>query len=112
MTFRFKEIMEEKGISNVKLAEAVGISKVAISNIVTGKQKPSLDTIVAIARALGVKVDDIIVADEAQDAKREKVSSCVLPVFCPCCGHELSLKVGVSLMDQPGNNDINPQIEQ
>lgn len=91
--------MEDKGFSNVKLAEAVGISKVAISNIVTGKQKPSLDTIVAIAGALGVTVDELIVKDGGQESMREKVSTAVLPAVCPCCGHSLDVKVSVTVTE-------------
>lgn len=60
MELRIKEIMSEKNITSAWLAANAGVSRVAISNIITGKSSPSLDTLVSIAKALGVDIASLI----------------------------------------------------
>ncbi|WP_455095863.1 helix-turn-helix transcriptional regulator [Prevotella koreensis] len=43
MIKRIKELMAIHGLSAAALAEKIGISAVAMSNILTGKNNPSLD---------------------------------------------------------------------
>lgn len=42
------------------LAEAVGLTRVSITNIELGRQRPPLHTIIAIAHALGVTAVDLL----------------------------------------------------
>lgn len=63
MDLRIKEVMSERGVTSAWLAEKVGISKVAVSNIITGKSYPSLDTIKKIADALNVSIIKLIGED-------------------------------------------------
>lgn len=63
MDLRIKEIMSERGVTSAWLAEKVGISKVAVSNIITGKSYPSLDTIKKIADVLNVSITKLIGED-------------------------------------------------
>jgi DNA-binding XRE family transcriptional regulator len=51
---------EHRGLSASQLADACGITVAAISQIESGKRKPSVDTLKAIAMALTVDVDDLI----------------------------------------------------
>ena len=60
MELKIKETMNERGVTSAWLAEQVGISKVAVSNIVTGKSSPSLDNILKIADALNVSITELI----------------------------------------------------
>jgi transcriptional regulator with XRE-family HTH domain len=48
------------GLSQEKLAEKADLSTVFISRIERGKESPSVDSLVKIARALGVKVRDLV----------------------------------------------------
>jgi len=48
------------GFSQEKLAEKADLSTVFISRIERGKESPSVDSLVKIARALGVPVRDLI----------------------------------------------------
>lgn len=50
----------QKAISQEDLAEAAEVSRVFISNIERGERVASLETIIAIANALTVSVDDIL----------------------------------------------------
>lgn len=43
-----------------ELAAEVGVSSQMISDIIYGKKAPSAETLIKIARALNVKVDDLI----------------------------------------------------
>ena len=46
--------------SQEKLAEKADLSTVFISRIERGKESPSVDSLVKIARALGVRVRDLV----------------------------------------------------
>ena len=51
---------KEKGLSQEKLAEKSDLSTVFISRIERGEESPTLDNLVKIARALGVRVRDLV----------------------------------------------------
>ena len=51
---------EHRGLSASQLAEACGVTGSAISQIESGKRKPSIDTLKAMATALNVDVDDLL----------------------------------------------------
>lgn len=63
MNFRIEELMTLKGFNNVKLAKAMGVTRSTITN---NLKKPTLDTLEKIAKALDVRVSDLIVEDEAE----------------------------------------------
>lgn len=66
-----KRIREERGISQERLAERCGISKAQISKMETGVQKnPHIETIVAIAAALGVSVEELIFGTEGPNGMK------------------------------------------
>ncbi len=54
---RFKELREEAGISQEKLADALGVSHGIISFWETGKREPKLSNLVIIAEYFGVSID-------------------------------------------------------
>lgn len=60
MDLKIKEIMNERGVTSAWLAEKVGISKVAVSNMITGKSLPSLDNLIKIASALNISIAKLI----------------------------------------------------
>ena len=51
---------EQKGMTCADLAKASNVTTSMISHIETGRKKPSVDTLVAIAGALLCKVDDLV----------------------------------------------------
>lgn len=51
---------KEAGFSQEKLAEKADLSTVFISRIERGKESPSVDNLVKIAKALGVQVRDLV----------------------------------------------------
>lgn len=59
MELRIKNILKEKGMTNIAIADKVGITRPNMSNIVNGKTKPSLDTLEKIAEALNVHISEL-----------------------------------------------------
>ena len=51
---------KEAGFSQEKLAERAGLSTVFISRIERGVESPSVDNLVKIAKALGVRARDLV----------------------------------------------------
>lgn len=51
---------KEAGFSQEKLAEKADLSTVFISRIERGVESPSVDNLVKIAKALGVRVGDLL----------------------------------------------------
>lgn len=55
-----KEIRLEKNVSQVKLAETIGVSKGIISMWETGQREPTLSSLVALADYFGVSLDYLV----------------------------------------------------
>jgi len=51
---------KKAGLTQERLAEKADLSTVFISRIERGVESPSLDNLVKIARALGVKLGDLV----------------------------------------------------
>ena len=80
MKLRMKEVLKEKGVTSVWLSSQIGITRPNTSNIVSGKRKPSLDTLERIALALCVPVTDLF----------EPPSTDV--ITCPKCGTKFRME--------------------
>ena len=86
MSLRIKEVIENKGITSVWLSEQVGISKVAVSNIITGKNSPSVDNLLKIAEALNVSVTYLLGIDDNEGGKDNSIP-------CPYCGKRIDVSL-------------------
>jgi len=64
---RLRAERQRKGISARGLAREIGVSPSLISQIETGKSRPSVSTLYAITNALGITVEDLFEAAEAAD---------------------------------------------
>lgn len=56
---KIQKVRQERGLTQEKLGEKVGVSTTYIGYLETGYRIPNLKMIYKIARALGVKVKDI-----------------------------------------------------
>jgi transcriptional regulator with XRE-family HTH domain len=64
MGYRIKEIRESKNMSQEELARKSGVSRVTISGIENGTTRATTTTtLVKLAKALGVTVDQIFFSD-------------------------------------------------
>jgi len=79
MCLRIKEVLKEKRLTAVWLASQIGITQPNMSNMVSGKSKPSLDTLERIATALNVPIVDLF----------EQPPTDV--INCPYCGKKIKV---------------------
>ena len=71
MGARLKQLREAAGLSQVKLAAAVGVSPRSIQNYEYGKMKFDFEAGVKIADALGVSLDELAGRSETAAKKRK-----------------------------------------
>jgi len=57
---RLKELRTEQGLSQEALAGKVGVSREYIARLETGRHDPPLSTIERLAKALKVKLGDLL----------------------------------------------------
>jgi transcriptional regulator with XRE-family HTH domain len=63
MLFRIREIRESRKYNKSQLARKAGVSKTTISKIENYKESPTIETLEKIAKALDVKVRDLLIED-------------------------------------------------
>lgn len=90
---RVRELRKEKGLKQSVLAEQVQIETSNISHIERGVSKVSLGTLVRIALALGVTVDDLLCYDFPYE--RTAYENDVTRELADCSPKELRLIAGV-----------------
>lgn len=73
MTYRIKEMLDEKNISQKDLSKMTGITESAISHYVKGDRVPRGANLVKIAKALGTTADDLLSGDVELDKERDLV---------------------------------------
>ena len=57
---RIKQLMEEKGITNKALADAVGVSDMMVGYIIRGLREPSLTILARMAKVLDCTTASLI----------------------------------------------------
>ncbi len=63
---RIKKYRKKQGLTQAKLAEAIGVSSNHISKIETASTTPSLEVFVGISDALKVSADQLLLRDTAE----------------------------------------------
>lgn len=59
---RIKEVLDEKGIKQVWLAEKLGKSYNMVNSYVQNRRQPSLEALYQIAKILNVDIKDLIIS--------------------------------------------------
>lgn len=57
---RLKQVLKDKNISQVALANQIEMSRTIVNNYCTGKREPSLDALILISKALDESVDYLL----------------------------------------------------
>ena len=65
---RLRRARQARGLSLRRLAEVVGVSPSLISQVETGRAKPSVNTLYALASELGVSLDSLLFMDASPPA--------------------------------------------
>ena len=66
MEYRVKEIRKERGLTQVQLSKKSGVSRAIIWGLERGDAVTTTKTLVKLADALGVKVDDLFLPVHAK----------------------------------------------
>ena len=56
---RIKHLRKTKGVSQEKLSEKIGMSSKYLSSIERGKENPTFDTFIKLAKALNVEISEL-----------------------------------------------------
>jgi transcriptional regulator with XRE-family HTH domain len=67
-----KELRERAGYSQSELAEKLGVDVAAVKNWDGKRRRPRFETLVDLAKALGVTLEELTAAFEADQAKKRK----------------------------------------
>ncbi len=82
-----KCLREEKGMTQVTLADRLGVSDKAVSKWETGKGYPDITLVETIAATLGVSAVELLSGDSVTNQNRSfNMKRCVFYV-CPICGN-------------------------
>ena len=60
-TKKVKELMEERNITARSLASMTGVGESMMSYIIHGFREPNVRTLALMAKALGCKLDDLVI---------------------------------------------------
>lgn len=83
---RIKDILKERGVTQVELADMLGVSRSSIVKTLAGN--PSQETLEKIATVLGVEMWELF-------ASSEEVARQTGNETCPYCGQPISIKTTI-----------------
>lgn len=80
---KLQELRKQKGLTQEELAEALYVSRTAVSKWESGRGYPNIESLKAIAKFFGVTVDELLSGDELltiaeEDSKQTKKHFCDL----------------------------------
>jgi transcriptional regulator with XRE-family HTH domain len=115
---KLRELRKNKGLTQEELAEALFVSRTAISKWESGRGYPSIDSLKEISRFFSVTIDELICSDEmitvAENDKKEFVSKYIslicnaldillaILLFIPAFGNGSASSETVSLLGLSG----------
>jgi DNA-binding XRE family transcriptional regulator len=56
---RWKEIIEDRGLTQKHIAKKIGVSETDISSYIAGRRKPNHERLVAMCKILNCKIADL-----------------------------------------------------
>ena len=72
---RLREARQARGLSLRGLAERLGVSPSLISQVETGRAKPSVSTLYAIVTELGISLDELVYPDARRPSKAPELTA-------------------------------------
>lgn len=85
MNIRLKEIMKEKGVTGRELALRLNTSPQYISNVVSGRQNMSLESLENVANLLEVELWELFKAPDTAPPLHS--------LTCPHCGKSIEIEI-------------------
>lgn len=87
---RLRERRESLKISQIELAEKVGVTQNTISQWETGSRRPNIDMLVKLTEVFGCTADELLGIDRRKPAEEEKPET---------RGQEISVRMSEALAD-------------
>ncbi|RDJ17245.1 hypothetical protein B5K05_04005 [Rhizobium phaseoli] len=71
-----RQLRKAQGMTQTELAEAIGRTMDAVSMIERGNSVPSVETLIALSKALNASIETLLLPEDAQitPARRDKIS--------------------------------------
>lgn len=91
MKYRIKEILKEKGLKGVELAEMLGINKITLYRNLSENNDLRISTLEKIATALNVPLWSLLVSKD--EITKDETSEQSTTFVCPRCGASLRISV-------------------
>ena len=76
---KLAELRNKKGLSQIAAAEALNVSRQAISRWETGASAPGTENLIELSRLYGVSVDELVNGGESGRAENEAESAAAAP---------------------------------
>ncbi len=105
---KLQELRKAKSLTQEELAEALYVSRTAVSKWESGRGYPSLDSLKEISRYFSVSIDDLICSEEIISAAEDEKKECVdkyISLICNMLDIFLALLL---LLPVFGNGTDNP----
>ena len=83
---KLQELRKNKGLTQEELAEALFVSRTAISKWESGRGYPNLDSLKEISRFFSVTIDDLICSEEIITAAEDEKKVCLDKYTALICG--------------------------
>lgn len=84
---RFKEVLSKYGITQIELANRLGINRVSVSRLFKEDNDMRTSTLYKIADAIGCDVTEFFKEDTTEAKPQSGI------IKCPHCGKDITLKV-------------------
>lgn len=91
MKYRIKEILKEKGLKGVELADMLGINKITLYRNLSESNDLRISTLEKIATALNVPLWSLLVSKE--EITKDETSEQSTTFICPRCGASLHISL-------------------
>lgn len=82
---RYKEVLEKYGLTQIELADRLGINRVSVSRLLSDKNDMRTSTLIKIAKAIGCNVGELF-EDNANNTGNLHDS-----FSCPKCGTKFKI---------------------
>ena len=82
---KLQELRKQKGLTQEELAEALYVSRTAISKWESGRGYPNIDSLKAISQFFDVTIDELLSSDELlslAETSQKETQSCIRDLVC------------------------------
>lgn len=83
---RLRQILKDKGLTQIELAQRLGVSKISVNSWVTGRSYPTIDTLDRISTMLDVPITHFF-DEPASPVSLEQISLMAARIQSACNPH-------------------------